>query len=141
MLAGNCIITCWTVFKPSGMAMQQTPSFCVLALTLLLILSPGCTLRTGHLTAISTKDLKTSVRRLNVVRGEDCASLLFGFIPITSTLEPTIERATSNALYQSNANILLDVEISRTIVLIPLVYTEVCEVVEGIAAQIHDRTS
>lgn len=120
--------------------MQHIKSFRIFALTVLLALVTGCTMRTSHLTAISTKDFKPLAQPLNVVRGEDCASLLFGLIPMTSTFQPKIGRATSNALKQSNADILLDVKVSTTFLFIPLIITRVCEVVEGTAAQTSSGT-
>jgi hypothetical protein len=108
--------------------------FLTIAFIMVALLGLGCSIPTGHLTAISTRALNTPIQKGIKVKGKDCNNLLFGIIPITSTFIPNYERATENALSQGGGDILVDVKAYRTLLILPLILTRICEVVEGTSA-------
>lgn len=101
------------------------------------LLLSSCAISTGHLTALSTSPLPPPVQVDKRAIGRDCVRLLFGLIPLSNrAFFPSIERATEAALAQGEGNAILGARISQTMIVVPLVFTRVCYVVEGTLATV-----
>ncbi len=111
--------------------------FCVL---IGLILN-GCSVRVADLTLVSTKNVDLSDTRLNIkegkrAKGEDCASALFGLIPLGI---PNLESAIDNALARGGGNIMVDQVTYVSDVYFILASTS-CIEVEGTVINVADKS-
>ncbi len=80
---------------------------CVLICFALLL---GCSTRVADLTLVSTKNIDLSNAQLDVrqgkrVKGEDCAIILLGILPLGT---PSLETAIDRALEKGNGNVMVD---------------------------------
>jgi hypothetical protein len=102
----------------------------------LILAFSGCTFRVTDFTAISTKNVNLPVVKGERVRGEDCAYLLFGFIPITGTFRPDFKEAIDRAIQSGKGELLIDGVVYNHIFVFPLLWMHACYTVEGTVASV-----
>lgn len=100
-------------------------------LALLLVSVSGCVGTTGHIAAVSTRDLDaaellTQMPAQHVV-GRSCIDVVVIF-PLAM---PNVGDAVADALRQSGGRVLTDVTIRYEILYMPFVYGVACFVAEG----------
>ena len=101
---------------------------------LILLISSACSMRLTDFTVISTKNSNIPVKKMDRVKGEDCAHVLLGFIPITGNIQPNLKEAIDKAIEKDKADLLLDgVIYSKFFGIPPFLYSS-CYVVEGTLA-------
>lgn len=76
-------------------------------LSLLILILSGCTQRLTDFTIISTKNVTLTMVKGERVKGEDCAYLLLGLIPLTGTFQPNLKDAIDRAIQSGKGEFLL----------------------------------
>lgn len=70
------------------------------------------------------------------VKGEDCAYLLLGLIPVTGRFQPNLKEAIERAIQSGKGDLLVDGVVYSHLFLFPLIWTQGCFIVEGTAAYV-----
>lgn len=91
----------------------------------------GCFATTGHLAAVSTRDITPADLLSNVPTRRAVGRSCIHLIVVFPTSMPNFGNAVAAALAESGGSVLTDVRIGYEIIYLPLVYGQACYVVQG----------
>jgi hypothetical protein len=99
----------------------------------LLVVTEGCTTRLGDFTVLSTKNVDVSgLKPGDRFSGEDCVNYALGMIPLGDI---NYKNAMDQALEKGKGDVMVDIVLTASQWAFPLIWGQVCVVVEGNVSQ------
>ena len=94
----------------------------------------GCAMRVGDLTLGSSKNIGQLSQKGEKVEGEDCATNILGFIPISGPMVPNFKTAVDKALERAKGDVVTDAVLWQSDI-VTMIFNQHCFKVEGRVAR------